>query len=188
MVSAALEQFDDEIGLDLDEIVIDGSAQKAPFGGEGTGPNPTDRAKTGWKWSIATEGNGVPVGWTIDGANRHDSQLLTPTLLDVFERGLFDEVTTLYLDRGYDSGVTLDICADLGIEVAIVAEKRKCGSETKRVFEPLGHRWTVERTNSWFTDYGQLRRNTDRFINQRLGQLALAIAMMIFVKLFKHNH
>jgi hypothetical protein len=28
---------------------------KAPCGGEGTGPNPTDRAKIGWKWSVATD-------------------------------------------------------------------------------------------------------------------------------------
>ena len=25
---------------------------------------------------------------------------------------------------------------------------------------PLGMRWTVERTNSWLSNYGQLRRNT----------------------------
>jgi hypothetical protein len=25
---------------------------KAPMGGEGTGPNPTHRAKPGWKWSV----------------------------------------------------------------------------------------------------------------------------------------
>ena len=187
MVSVTLGLFDNEIGLDLEEIVIDGSSQKAPFGGQGTGPNPTDRAKSGWKWSIATEGNGIPIGWAIDGANRHDSKLLTPTLLDIVKRDLFDEVTTIYLDRGYDTGVTLDVCADMGIEVAVIAERRKQGTETKKVFEPLGQRWTVERTNSWFTDYGQMRRNTDRFIDQRLGQMALAIAMMIFVKLFKHN-
>src|ERR1035437_5894653 len=31
------------------------SLHKAPCGGEGTGPNPTDRAKIGWKWSVATD-------------------------------------------------------------------------------------------------------------------------------------
>ncbi|GAC1611734.1 MAG: hypothetical protein NVS3B26_27550 [Mycobacteriales bacterium] len=43
------------IGLDLSEIAVDGSLHKAPCGGEGTGPNPTDRAKCGWKWSLATD-------------------------------------------------------------------------------------------------------------------------------------
>jgi len=40
------------IGLDLSEVAIDGSLHKAPCGAEGTGPNPTDLAKIGWKWSV----------------------------------------------------------------------------------------------------------------------------------------
>jgi putative transposase len=41
---------------------------KAPYGGEGIGPNPTDRVKLGWKWSVASERHGIPLGWAIDGA------------------------------------------------------------------------------------------------------------------------
>ena len=48
---------------------------------------------------------------------------------------------------------------------------------------PLGMRWPVERTNSWLTNFGQLRRNTDRRIIHRLAQLALAIALLITAKL-----
>ena len=47
---------------------------------------------------------------------------------------------------------------------------------------PLGMRWTVERTNSWLSNYGQLRRNTDRRIQHRLAQICLAIALIITVK------
>ena len=46
-------------------------------------------------------------------------------------------------------------------------------------------RWPVERTNSWLSNFGQLRHNTDRTTAQRLGQFALAITMIIAVKLFK---
>ena len=46
-------------------------------------------------------------------------------------------------------------------------------------------RWPVERTNSWLTNFGQLRRNTDRQPWQRLGQIALAIALILTVKLIK---
>ena len=79
----ALHAYDRIIGLDLSEVAIDGSLHKAPCGGEGTGTNPTDRAKLGWKWSIATDANGIPIGWAIDGANRNDVKLLGPTLDDV---------------------------------------------------------------------------------------------------------
>ena len=50
---------------------------------------------------------------------------------------------------------------------------------------PLGKRWIVERTNSWLSNFGQLRRNTDRTTGQRLGQLALAITIIIAIKLIK---
>lgn len=44
-------------------------------------------------------------------------------------------------------------------------------------------RWPVERTNSWLSNFGQLRRNTDRYANQRLGQIALAIALILTGKI-----
>jgi hypothetical protein len=52
------------------------------MGGEGTALNPTDRGRTGWKWSVATDTNGVPIGWVTEGANRNASILLAPTLND----------------------------------------------------------------------------------------------------------
>jgi hypothetical protein len=39
-----------------------------------------DRRKGGLKRSVATEDDGVPLGITAAGANRHDSPLLVPTL------------------------------------------------------------------------------------------------------------
>jgi hypothetical protein len=44
-------------------------------------------------------------------------------------------------------------------------------------------RWPVERTNSWLSNFGQLRRNTDRRIAHRLAQLSLAIVLLITAKL-----
>ncbi len=46
-------------------------------------------------------------------------------------------------------------------------------------------RWPVERTNSWLSNYGQLRRNTDRRIIHRLAQSALAIALILTIELVK---
>jgi transposase len=100
----ALAAFDRIIGLDLDDVALDGSLHKAPCGGEGTGPNPTDRAKLGWKWSVASDTHGVPIGWAIDGANRNDVKLLIPTLDAVAATGLLADVERFHLDRGYDSG------------------------------------------------------------------------------------
>jgi transposase len=185
LVNEAIAAFDKVIGLDLSEVSIDGSLHKAPAGGEGTGPSPVDRSKTGWKWSVATDTNGVPIGWVTDGANRNDSVLLASTLDAVDHRGLLVDVETLHLDRGYDNGVVRAQCLTRGVTDLVIAERRKKGTAhgPKRV--PPGMRWPVERTNSWLSNFGQLRRNTDRFIAHRLAQLALAVALIITVKLLK---
>jgi len=41
----------------------------------------------------------------------------------------------------------------------------------------------VERTNSWLSNYGQLRRNTDRSTIHRLAQFALAATFLLTAKL-----
>jgi hypothetical protein len=94
----ALASFDRIIGLDMSEVALDGSLHKAPSGGEGTGPNPTDRGKSGWKWSVAVERHGIPIGWTIDGANRHDTRLLETTIEAIAGNGLLADIDTLHLD------------------------------------------------------------------------------------------
>ncbi|HEX4127102.1 MAG TPA: IS5 family transposase [Acidimicrobiales bacterium] len=185
LVEEAICAFDKVIGLDFSDVSIDGSLHKAPAGGEGTGPNPTDRGKTGWKWSLATDTNGVPIGWVIDGANRNDSILLAPTLDDIARRGLLGDVETIWLDRGYDSEVTRTRLVERGIDDAVIAKKRRRGSPEGPKHQPMGLRWPVERTNSWLSNFGQLRRNTDRFNAHRLAQFALAVALIIAIKLVK---
>ena len=49
VASEALEAYDRVIGLDLSDVSVDGSQHKAPCGGDRTGKNPCDRAKSGWK-------------------------------------------------------------------------------------------------------------------------------------------
>jgi transposase len=142
----AIAAYDKIIGLDLSEVAVDGSLQKSPAGGEGTGKNSTDRAKLGWKWSILTDAKGIPIGWTIDGANRKR-------------------------------------LADLGIHDAVIAKKRKRGSPAPAKKLPMGLRWPVERTNSWLSNFGALRRNTDRKTKHRLAQFALATTFLLAAKL-----
>jgi transposase len=179
----AIRAYDKIVGLDLSEVAVDGSLHKSPTGGEGTGKNPTDRGKLGWKWSVLTDANGIPLGWTVDGANRNDSVLLKPTLEDAAERGLLEDIETIWLDRGYDSDVTRQRLCDLGLEDAIIAKKRKRGEAKEKNPQPMGMRWPVERTNSWLSNFGQLRRNTDRTIAHRLAQFALAVTFLLTTKL-----
>jgi len=180
----AMNAYDRVIGLDLRDVAVDGSLHKSPVGGEGTGKNPTDRGKLGWKWSLLTDRHGIPLGWTIDGANRNDSIMLEPTLDNAAERGLLDDVETIWLDRGYDSNVTRQRLAARNLDDAVIAKKRPTGStQAPKKNLPMGLRWPVERTNSWLSNFGQLRRNTDRKPEHRLAQLALAVAFLLTAKL-----
>ena len=111
--------------------------------------------------------------------------LLEPTLEAVDQRGLLVEIETLHLDRGYDNDAARALCAGLGLNDVVCARKRPRGKAKKKAPVPLGMRWPVERTNSWLSNFGQLRRNTDRYIHQRLAQFALAVAAILTVKLIK---
>ena len=188
LANEALLAFDKVIGLSLGDVAMDGSLHKAPAGGEGTGKSPVDRSKLGWKWSIVTDQQGIPFGWTAEGANRNDSILLSPTLDDAKARGWLDQVTTIWLDRGYDSEATRERLASAGIADAVIAKTRKRGSSGPTPRQPMGLRWPVERTNSWLSNFGGLRRNNDRKTEHRLAQLALAVVFIITAKLIDYRN
>lgn len=150
-----LEQYDRMIGLDLEDLAVDGCITKAPSGGEKAGRSPVDRGKQGLKRSIVTDSTGVPLHVVSAGANRHDAPLLEPTLRGVTKLGPDPDSTTVHLDRGYDSAPTRALLEHFGFEGTIAR---------KGVPAPLqaGQRWVVERTHAWMNGYGKLRRCTEK--------------------------
>jgi transposase len=183
----ALAAYDRILALDLEHVAIDGSLHKAPCGGEGTGRSPVDRAKLGWKWSVAVEANGIPIGWAIDGANRNDVKLLEPTLDAIAASGLLAEIGTLSLDRGYDFPVIRDRLHARGL-TDLDIQKRGTKPEPGEPHRlTLGLRWIVEATNSWWSNYGQLRRNTDRRNRHRHAALRLATTVLIVGRLIDYR-
>ncbi|MHA6761351.1 IS5 family transposase [Streptacidiphilus sp. PAMC 29251] len=152
----AREAYDRMIGLGLSKISVDGCITKAPSGGDKAGRSPVDRGKQGLKRSVASDACGVPLGIVSDGANRHDSPLLGPTLEAAKEQvGALPEAVNVNLDRGYDSAKSRALIAELGFTSEIAR---------KGVPAPIqaGKRWVVERTHSWMNAYGKLRRCTEK--------------------------
>jgi len=70
-----LIKYDELRGIEWSFCSMDGAITKAPLGGELTGPNPTDRAKSGTKRSLLTDAHGIPLSIVVAGANRHDMKL-----------------------------------------------------------------------------------------------------------------
>ena len=136
--SESLAAFDRIIGLDLAEVSVDGSLHKAPHGGEETRPNPTDRGRLGWKWSVASERHGVPIGWTIDGANRNDVRMLVPTIGAIAVSGLHLDIDTVHLDRGYDYPVVREWLAGYGLDDLCIQRRGTKASGACRRHRPRG--------------------------------------------------
>src|SRR5215217_400891 len=180
--------YDRIIELDLDVVAIDGSIHKAPCGGEGTGKSPVDRGKLGWKWSVASECAGIPIGWSIDGANRNDVAMLDPTLDAVAATGLHLDIDTITLDRGYDYPAIRARLNDRGFHDLDIQRRgtKPPPGEPHRL--TLGLRWIVEATNTWWSNYGQLRRSTDRRNRHRHAALQLATAVLIVGRLIDYRN
>lgn len=150
-----LTQYDRMIGLEVDDVVVDGCITKAPSDGEVAGKSPVDRGKLGLKRSVVVDATGVPLGVVAAGANRHDSPLLGPTLATLAPLAPHPIPTTVHLDRGYDHRRTRALLEDLGFTGAIAR---------KGVPTPIqaGTRWVIERTHAWMNGYGKLRRCTEK--------------------------
>jgi hypothetical protein len=166
------------IGLDLNNVCIDGSDQLAPGGGEGAGHSFKHPGRLSWKWCIAVDADGIPIAWTIDAGNRNDYAMFFPVLDQLADRDLINRIRTLHADRGFNYPSTPAKVAAYGITNFVAPERKQPGQGTVPLVG-MGHRWIVEASNSWLCAYGQLRRNTDRTTQHRHAALCFAIALFI---------
>jgi transposase len=127
------------------------------FGGAQTGPNPTDRGKSGSKRHLVTDAKGTPLAIVHTGANCHDSNMAIP-LIDAIPpikrphgrpRRRPDKAQA---DRGYDYDQKIrQPLRQRGIEPVIARKNTEHGSG-------LGvHRWYVEAAHSWLFLFRRLR-------------------------------
>lgn len=175
-----LQAYDRIVGLELENLSVDGCIVKAPCGGEAAGRSPVDRGKQGTKRSLLTDGAGIPLGCVIAPANRNDSPLLRPSLETLarfehrFGMGLPEQIT-VHLDAGYDSAKTRGVLEEFGC----------CGVISAKGF-PLqaGARWVVERTNSWHNrGFQKLAICTERRTRVIEAFIALANAVILVRRL-----
>ena len=151
-----LDAYDNLIGLELSEVAVDGCITKAPCGGEKAGRSPVDRGKRGIKRSMAVDAKGIPLGAVSAPANRHDSPLLVPTLEAASEvLGTLPEEASVHLDCGYDSRLTRERLAALGLRWEISGKGKPAPFWAT-------NRWVVERTSSWHNAHKKLVWCTER--------------------------
>ena len=145
------------------------------MGEKSTGPNPTDRSKSGIKRSLLVDGQGIPLGITVDGANRHDMKMTKATLQSIVvcrpqpqppppsssPSTTHIQQQHICLDKGYDYPEVYKLLEENGytIHVCKRGEDYNNGNKKKkrrRIPKYRARRWVVERTHSWMNRFRRL--------------------------------
>ena len=137
---------------------MDGTMTKAPLGGEETGKNPTDRGKLGTKRSVLTDGQGVPLGIAVSGANVHDKRLVQETIESIpvtRPEPTKKEPQHMLQDKGYDFPDVRELVAEYGY-TAHIPMRGTDPAKRKKLPGYRSRRWVVERTHSWFNRFRRL--------------------------------
>ena len=152
--------------------------------GKKSGPNPTDRAKSGVKRSLLSEAAGIPVGLEVAGANRPDMKLVADTLVSVPQE--IEDKRLAHLASGeaepglcLDAGYDYDEVREIVYEFGYTAHIRSRGEE--KVAKEAGHkarRWVVERSHSWLNRYRRLLVRWDKKAVNYLALLHFACALI----------
>ena len=199
MWKAGLLEYDEAQGIEWEWQAADGAMTKAPLGGGATGPNPTDRGKSGTKRSLLVDGRGAPIGIVASGANRHDSPLLGPTLDAIpVERPEPSETDPqhLCLDNGYkgepsekrakEHGYTLHRPAPTEVEKKGRKGKKQSNWKSKKQVqrEPgkKARRWVVEVAHSWINRFRRLLVRWEKKTQNYLSMLYFACAIICWRK------
>lgn len=147
-----------------------------------TGPNPTDRAKKGVKRSLLTEAAGVPIGLSVDGANRHDSKMVLETIESIpipRPKPTRRKPQGLCQDKGYDYDSVRELVEQFGYTAHIKAR----GEEAQAIKHEAGfkaRRWVVERTHSWMNRFRRILTRWEKKAHNYLALLHLVCAIITY--------
>ena len=130
------------------------------------------------------EARGVPIGLAHDGANRHDSKLLEPTIDSIpIERPepTPERPQGLCLDRGYD----YDSVRETATKHGFTAHVRSRGEQLALKVRTPGwraRRWVLEACHSWMNRNRALLIRWSKKDENHLALLQLAAGLIAFKK------
>jgi transposase len=164
--------------LDWSRAIVDSAQARAKRGGAATGPNPTDRGKSGSKHHLITDAQGTPLASPmLTPSNVPDVIMLIPIVDHIAPvqgrsgrpRRRPDKV---HADKGYSSHANRQGLRQRGIQPRIA--RRGIESSTR-----LGrHRWVVERSFAWLHSFKRLLTRYERDAEMHQGFLNMAAILM----------
>lgn len=153
------------------------------MGEKSTGPNPTDRAKSGTKRSILVDGKGVPLGVCVDGANRHDMKMTKATLQSIVIYRPDPTIRSkqhMCMDKGYEFPEVYELLEEYGYTIHIRLKGKERGSIKEGIPKYRARRWVVERTHSWMNRFRRLLIRWEKRIENYIGMLHFACAWITY--------
>jgi len=175
-----LKTLDKANGVKWRWQAADGAMTKAPLGGEGTGHNPTDRAKLGTKRCLLTDQNGIPLSIIATGANRHDMKMLRDTLDEIIIKKPSGKTVRqgLCLDKGFDYPELHSLIKKKHYNDHIKTRSDEIKMK-KRNPRYKARRWVVERTHSWLNRFRRILIRWEKKLSHYLSFLSLACALIV---------
>ena len=131
---------------------------------------------------MLTEGQGVPIGLAVEGANRHDMKLVRETVENIVverPKPTPEHPQGMSLDKGYDYQEVRDILEAFGFTAHI----RSRGQEAQELKQEAGkkaRRWVVERTHSWLNRFRRILIRWDESPENYIAFLHFACALVAF--------
>ena len=128
------------------------------------------------------EGQGIPIGVAVDGANRNDFKMARSTIESIpvdRPEPSADEPQGMCLDKGYD----YDEVRELLVEFGFTAHIRARGDEAQALKREAGYkarRWVVERTHSWLNRYRAVLIRWCKKPENFLATLHFALALITY--------
>ena len=156
--------------------------QKHLLGEKSTGRNPTDRSKSGTKRSILVDGKGVPIGVSVDGANRHDMKMSKATLQSIViyrPEPTIRSKQHMCLDKGYDFPEVYELLEEYGYttHIPLRGEKRR---RNEGIPGYRARHWVVERTHSWINRCRRLLIRWEKKVENHIAMLHYACAWITY--------
>jgi transposase len=187
---AALAGLDVHGRLDWSIAFLDGSFVPAKKGGEKVG---LTRKGKGMKWMLVVDGNGLPLGFHLDSANRAEVRLAERTLDTIRvmrPRGRpRRRPEMLVADRGYDSSAFRQALRRRGIRMCIpptrrpATWRRKRGRPVVARREDYRLRFTVERSFAWLGNFRRLLIRWEHYCDVYNGFFTVAVMIVCLRRL-----
>jgi transposase len=141
---------------------------------------------------LVVDGNGLPLGFCLASANRHEVKLAVPALETVRVPRRAggrprQRPKELVADKAYDSKSFRDWLRSRKVKPTIPSYERRERKRPKRgrpmkVASGYKERWKVERTFAWLGNFRRLLVRHERYLSTFRAFLLIAIILVLLVR------